>query len=66
MGVVASSRVVALAISPQRFTQCCDPLTLRLFARLRVQHSATGVVGEVLRRAGEAGDVMEAYREVRG
>ncbi|GFR46326.1 hypothetical protein Agub_g7893, partial [Astrephomene gubernaculifera] len=63
VGVVAVSRCVVLAVSPQRFTSCCDPLTLRLFHKLRLQHSATGVFTDALRGAEQRQAMGALFRE---
>ena len=62
MGVVATSRCVCLAVSPQRFTMCCDPLTLRLFHKLRLQHSATAVFTDALLAQEERVGLVTAFR----
>lgn len=42
VGVVAADEgVVTLRVSPQKFLSSLDPLTLRLFARLRQQQEDT-------------------------
>lgn len=67
MGVVAASdRVTCLAIPPQRFNMTADPLTLRLFQKLRVQHSASGVVAESLAGVHARAALLARCREVRG
>jgi hypothetical protein len=40
ISVTAATDVVVLGTSPQRFAMCMDPLTLRLFAKLRPQSQA--------------------------
>ena len=65
VSVVASSpEVVLLGITAQRFTITVDALTLRLFHKLRAQHSATSefsaaLTGKALRRT-----LMDKCREV--
>ena len=67
MGVVASSpRVTCLAIPPQRFGMSADPLTLRLFQKLRAQHSATGVFAAALASVEARAALLTKCREVGG
>ncbi|GLI67818.1 hypothetical protein VaNZ11_012099, partial [Volvox africanus] len=63
VGVVATSRCVCLAVSPQRFTMCCDPLTLRLFHKLRVQHSATALFTDSLVQQEDRAALGAMFRE---
>ena len=46
--VAASPHVVCLAVAPQRFSHGIDALTLRLFNKLRPQHSATSLLAAQL------------------
>ena len=64
IGVVAATRCVCLCVSPQRFTMAVDPLTLRLFNKLRLQHSATAVFSNALSHVDQRQHVLDKCRDV--
>lgn len=62
--VVTSAKALTLSISPQRFTMCLDPLTLRLFHKLRPQLSCTQEFIMAMADISTREKVMDRCREV--
>lgn len=65
VGVVASSNsVLALCVSQQRFGMSLDPLTLRLFMKLKQQQGALPLISEAISAAMLSQQQLEHCREV--